>query len=1151
MSGKGKGRRARVESDDEEEEVLQQTQNGAYDEEEDGEGAEGDDNVEGEGSPKGRKRARANTQGDARASGSDNKGKVKAEPITLPRDVDGYIPGSIVRVQLRNFVTYDYVEFSPGAYLNMILGPNGTGKSSIACAICLGLNFPPSVLGRQSELQSFVKLGKEDGHIEIELKGSKGRPNIVVRRTLNSQTKSSQFTINGANVTGKEVNQRMQDLNVQVTNLCSFLPQDKVAEFAAMTRPQLLRETQRAAGNANLTNWHDTLIESGKELKVMQEKLEGDQARLQNDQQRNVNLERDVKLYEERQQIEREIEYLDILLPFKEYLEALHLYEQTKAAQRPLAAQLEALKKKHAPYLQLQQSFKAQFEDISRRRDALKNSSRLKFSNMRKRWDDAETLDQEAENHKSKLENLRQAERDRHKRIESMKERIAKLKKEVASPPEVGDTEAMKQELSAARAASQGITERQRRLQDSQKELVDQEMSLKAAIDDNQRKLRQLDDASHRKLQALVQWDRDCGDTVAWLRQNRHRFKMEIFEPAMLSITVPNQSFAASVEAFFGPNELKTFVAQCEEDYQLLNRLVADTPEALGRKARINTWFRTKPHNQNPQPPLGVEELHRLGFDGYALDYVDCPEGMRWWLQSALNLHRTVSVIIRVDPTQAMNVLSRNGSISYVIGKIYNNVKRSKYGKRLAQNQTREIAPARNLATTAVDPNVKRQHDQAIAEAQDGLRICRAEMDKLSEEDSEIQTEYREAKKQYENVLAKRDHATNLLRAYDRAKLNLTSSEAELQRLHEAPSVETERTQLKRSILRLAVQRAEILGDYQLLMRQAIKEQADCTRAGIEHLQVSAKKTALDALCHDQKQENDEAMARFTVANQRYKAAKLDVREKMRISTAKLDAASEPTKEKFHELEDAGPGNGDPRSAEEIEAELGALKAQLEMNMHTNAGVVEQYKQRQLEIAQLSQSIEELEEKMGNVQDRIKRTRDKWEPALMSLVDDIGAKFSSAFDRIGCAGEVKVAPHEDFDKWSIEIYVKFRDSERMQLLSAERQSGGERSLTTILYLMSLTAHAKAPFSLVDEINQGMDVSYERTAHNSLVDVTCEADAGQYFLITPKLLPNLRYHNRMKVLCVNNGEWLPDNNASGNLMSMIDGYVQHKAASRAA
>lgn len=49
----------------------------------------------------------------------------------------------------------------------------------------------------------------------------------------------------------------------------SFLPQDKVSEFAAMSSQQLLRETQRAAGDANLTSWHDTLISAGKELKQM------------------------------------------------------------------------------------------------------------------------------------------------------------------------------------------------------------------------------------------------------------------------------------------------------------------------------------------------------------------------------------------------------------------------------------------------------------------------------------------------------------------------------------------------------------------------------------------------------------------------------------------------------------------------------------------------------------------------------------------------------------------------------------------------------------------------------------------------------------------------------------------------------------------
>jgi len=49
----------------------------------------------------------------------------------------------------------------------------------------------------------------------------------------------------------------------------SFLPQDKVSEFAAMSPQQLLRETQRAAGDANLSNWHDTLISAGKDLRQM------------------------------------------------------------------------------------------------------------------------------------------------------------------------------------------------------------------------------------------------------------------------------------------------------------------------------------------------------------------------------------------------------------------------------------------------------------------------------------------------------------------------------------------------------------------------------------------------------------------------------------------------------------------------------------------------------------------------------------------------------------------------------------------------------------------------------------------------------------------------------------------------------------------
>ena len=75
----------------------------------------------------------------------------------------------------------------------------------------------------------------------------------------------------------------------------------------------------------------------------------------------------------------------------------------------------------------------------------------------------------------------------------------------------------------------------------------------------------------------------------------------------------------------------------------------------------------------------------------------------------------------------------------------------------------------------------------------------------------------------------------------------------------------------------------------------------------------------------------------------------------------------------------------------------------------------------------------------------------------------------------------------------------------------------------------------------------MDARYERAVHNALVEVTCTADSGQYFLITPKLLTGLQYHARMKVLCVSNGEWLPDESerTGGSMMGMIRGVVERR------
>ena len=93
------------------------------------------------------KRARLNINGDSTSSGSYETASqsLRSESLRAEPSNRKHQPGSIVRVKLTDFVTYTAVEFFPGPSLNMVIGPNGTGKSTLVCAICLGLGWGAQV----------------------------------------------------------------------------------------------------------------------------------------------------------------------------------------------------------------------------------------------------------------------------------------------------------------------------------------------------------------------------------------------------------------------------------------------------------------------------------------------------------------------------------------------------------------------------------------------------------------------------------------------------------------------------------------------------------------------------------------------------------------------------------------------------------------------------------------------------------------------------------------------------------------------------------------------------------------------------------------------------------------------------------------------
>ena len=103
-----------------------------------------------------------------------------------------------------------------------------------------------------------------------------------------------------------------------------------------MSPQQLLRETQRAAGDPRLTNWHDTLISAGKEMaqlvevcaapavchahhmthRVTFQILNSEKSKLKTLENRNAVLERDVQRFNERKELEREVQNFSCGRPY-------------------------------------------------------------------------------------------------------------------------------------------------------------------------------------------------------------------------------------------------------------------------------------------------------------------------------------------------------------------------------------------------------------------------------------------------------------------------------------------------------------------------------------------------------------------------------------------------------------------------------------------------------------------------------------------------------------------------------------------------------------------------------------------------------------------------------------------------------------------
>ncbi|KAG6001377.1 hypothetical protein E4U21_004410 [Claviceps maximensis] len=1041
-----------------------------------------------------------------------------AGPANGPSNTDvmkDFKPGAIVRVTVKNFVTYEKADFFPGPHLNMVIGPNGTGKSSLVCAICLGLGYSPKHLGRAGSVKEFVKHGKDSATIEIELyRKPQDRTNYVIKVQIRREQNNQKWWLNGKETTHKKIQELMRSLKIQVDNLCQFLPQDRVVEFAACTPIDLLHETLRAAAPEEMLQWQSKLQELHKDKKELVECVHTDVEALRNMETRQQGLQADVDRIREREEIQQKVHDLRSALVLARYQESRNNHAKARERKREAERSLQRLEAESGPSLEAvnrKQEYAVQIlEAIPFMEKALKSAEIATQSVARDVGNAAEEV--------KEINNKQAAEKKgfeaKKKELALSRTRINAFQGDLKNRPIDFNAADWNQKIRAEEHNTRELEAEQRQIKTDMDAVKERAAANKADCRRMQKEANDLNTQQGQQQNFMRKSYPDVAVAWDWIQEHQGEFEKEVLGPPMISCSVKDERYSDQIQALLTNDDFVCFTAQTKNDHKKLT-------DQLYRVMSLSVSIRScaKPLSIFT-PPVDRDETAALGLDGFAIDYLTGPEPVLAMLCAERRLHQ--SGVARAEHNdEVYDRLVNNGKISqWAAGRQTFMIRRRReYGPQAMTTITKTIFPGRFWTSQPVDEQEKQELKRRMAEASEVRHA-------LGEEYAALEAKYEDIESQKSSIIERinllRNEKATLQKEFQKWKSlpEKIESEERQKAIHEQAMRDARKNMLDlqyewdNAVLR----RARLVNQHKRLTDKIRETHLALVEAKIWLLEANSDVQGLEQRNASIMNELEEERQRVRQATEETNRAK-KIGQRLSEEVRELLASNDEKRELLTQLSEG-------KTPEEVEMEISAEEAKLELIHAANPNVLREFERRAEEIIRLKSKMEGANEKLDMLNTELVEIMRKWEPKLEELVSQINDAFAYNFEQISCAGEVRVHKEEDFSQWALDIMVKFRENETLQQLTAHRQSGGERAVSTIFFLMALQSMAQSPFRVVDEINQGMDPRNERMVHERMVEIACREHTSQYFLITPKLLTGLRYDAKMRVLCIASGEHMP-------------------------
>ncbi|MEM2226620.1 MAG: AAA family ATPase [Candidatus Bathyarchaeia archaeon] len=190
-----------------------------------------------------------------------------------------------------------------------------------------------------------------------------------------------------------------------------------------------------------------------------------------------------------------------------------------------------------------------------------------------------------------------------------------------------------------------------------------------------------------------------------------------------------------------------------------------------------------------------------------------------------------------------------------------------------------------------------------------------------------------------------------------------------------------------------------------------------------------------------------------------------------------------------------------PRRYIEIVSDISALEERLKPLKDVSEDVQRAYESYSTEFKALKERAERVYQSKRELEAELKRREERWRSIVGDFVSTLSKRYDELLQMVNGSGRVRLVRGENVEGAGLEISAGFRGV-RPTPLDSLTQSGGERSLALISFLLALQQHIRSPFRGIDEFDVHLDPRNREEVSKLIVSSLRGLQGVQYIVITP-------------------------------------------------